>query len=782
MLTHTSAAGAQCTHAPTYSIRTRNNEYSSTGSDVNTCVDAYSSTGSNNSIDTTPSSVYNTSIDSTPLATAQTRHIVMMMPRKPNICSVNSDVKNMAANSDPSSSIHPDTSIPTAPSDSIAVNSDTSTSIHSDDGIDTATSNSMAVNSDNSIPTAPSGSMAVKSDMCETSIHTAPSDSIAAQHSSNTSTSHLIEVPLYLVLSDTIPGSCQEVKASQAMSTVLASDAAWEIKIGAALLWVLLAADRLFTSTSIHTAPSGSMADTSTSIPTAPSGSKAANSDTSTSIHSGTSIPTAPSVSMAANSDTSIPTATSNSMAANSDNSIPTTTSNSMAANSDTSIPTAPSGSIAANSDTSIPTTTSNSMADTSTSISTAPSVSMAANSDTSIPTARSGSMADTSIPTATSNSMALMAADRPFTMSTLLTIPPHPSTVKSFWCSYAKLIPPLEEQTSLLTFSNAELGSLQDPGLHKKALAWQQAVGTAFESFINTEAFRSECEKSDLKAERMRSMFIWAVASVESRAFGVKVHGEELRGLVPFLDLANHHHQSQGSHHVNFSTNAFLLTRSEASADKLVSDRPISRAAECMQEQEENGHSEHEFFITYGAKSNRQLMDQYGFVVRGNPYDRLDLGAMTRELMAAREAADGEQVLLISRDDEPCPIPLCNQRAELQVCDTCPPGRTLPNTALKPENGASSVQHLLSKQNLAQYRSLTRERSFKNLAQYRSVTRERSFKWKICEMSVAVSGTAESSCARGSKRKVSGSSCRWAVVAGSRYNWSHFIFPRPAS
>lgn len=59
-----------------------------------------------------------------------------------------------------------------------------------------------------------------------------------------------------------------------------------------------------------------------------------------------------------------------------------------------------------------------------------------------------------------------------------------------------------------------------QDTRLLHKGLAWQQAVRSAYDQYIACPAFTAECGGRAVSWEE----FVWGVASVESRAFGIKV------------------------------------------------------------------------------------------------------------------------------------------------------------------------------------------------------------------------------------------------------------------
>ena len=130
-----------------------------------------------------------------------------------------------------------------------------------------------------------------------------------------------------------------------------------------------------------------------------------------------------------------------------------------------------------------------------------------------------------------------------------------------------------------------------------------------------------------------------------------LQVGGEVLQALVPFFDLANHDARQGGlaRHCLRaldgvHSNGSSRMSDEHTSAEKdsagwqtldMLGMRParttrhddhgpdsspsISNSSRDMQ------HSSCEFFISYGEKGNRALMEQYGFAVQGNPYDRLE-------------------------------------------------------------------------------------------------------------------------------------------------------------
>lgn len=86
--------------------------------------------------------------------------------------------------------------------------------------------------------------------------------------------------------------------------------------------------------------------------------------------------------------------------------------------------------------------------------------------------------------------------------------------------CRYTTLIPTLDHQTSLLTFSSQELQLLQHTELAAAAHQWQQTVTAAYKAAImGHAAFSFARLPPPTPAD-----YLWAVASAESRAFGIKV------------------------------------------------------------------------------------------------------------------------------------------------------------------------------------------------------------------------------------------------------------------
>jgi len=88
----------------------------------------------------------------------------------------------------------------------------------------------------------------------------------------------------------------------------------------------------------------------------------------------------------------------------------------------------------------------------------------------------------------------------------------------------------------------------------------------------------------------------------IDGRAFSVKLDGREHAAAVPFLDMVNHQPHALCFHTYQPATAQFEL-RSLGP--------PLELGAESI--------------ITYGSKANNaRLVEQYGFIIPGNPFDRV--------------------------------------------------------------------------------------------------------------------------------------------------------------
>ncbi|KAF5834261.1 hypothetical protein DUNSADRAFT_9173 [Dunaliella salina] len=198
------------------------------------------------------------------------------------------------------------------------------------------------------------------------------------------------------------------------------------------------------------------------------------------------------------------------------------------------------------------------------------------------------------------------------------------PTLLNGFWASYAdEFMPDLKDLTSTLTMNLSELRLLEDTKLMHKSLAWQSAVRKAYNKFIACPAFVAECGEMPTYEQ-----FLWATACAESRAYSTQVDGAEVSVVVPIFDLANHRHGAVVGARLQPS---FVGSSIELHTHDVFSCSSNSSGGELALGRQRGGgppvpEARVHFFSNYGDKGNRDLVDQYGFTVPGNPLERIPL------------------------------------------------------------------------------------------------------------------------------------------------------------
>lgn len=188
-----------------------------------------------------------------------------------------------------------------------------------------------------------------------------------------------------------------------------------------------------------------------------------------------------------------------------------------------------------------------------------------------------------------------------------------------AFWRGYAAAaLPhargPLAGAGSLLLWDAPQLDALHDADLVDEALAWQRDVDCAHMLHVTPGFAALDPARPPPSAAAWR----WAVAAVESRAFEVRGRRSAVSSgatgapaVVPLLDVANHattaptctHSLAQDGGSIELTWEAAVGGNSSGSKQR----------AACT-----------ELLVSYGEKSSRQLISQYGFSLPNNPHDRV--------------------------------------------------------------------------------------------------------------------------------------------------------------
>ncbi|KAG1657317.1 hypothetical protein FOA52_008045 [Chlamydomonas sp. UWO 241] len=191
------------------------------------------------------------------------------------------------------------------------------------------------------------------------------------------------------------------------------------------------------------------------------------------------------------------------------------------------------------------------------------------------------------------------------------------PGESGQLWRGYLSSLPAPDDATCLLAFAaGEEVEALQLPHLKEEARTQREWIEWVHKKYFCART--GELRGLGLAPEGRCDTF-WAAAMVRTRTFSEEVAGEGITLMVPFADLANHSFDNNGT---------FGMARGDRTRFELRSVCELAASQEVC--------------ITYGQeKTNTELMRDYGFVVPGNPNERLVLPGAS-----ALEPLNGESLL----------------------------------------------------------------------------------------------------------------------------------------
>lgn len=213
-----------------------------------------------------------------------------------------------------------------------------------------------------------------------------------------------------------------------------------------------------------------------------------------------------------------------------------------------------------------------------------------------------------------------------------------------SFWKPYFDILPADEEFIPLFRWGEGELDLLKGSPTLAAAQSLSGKLRSEFDA-LETSLFANDRDRFP-KEVFTRSAWEWAFAVLFSR--GIMLSSEKTVALVPYADLLNHN---------PFCSTYIDIGKSMMTGDRFVTlytDRPYSKMAQV--------------FVTYGPKSNAELLLQYGFVVDRNPYDSVDV---TVSLPASDPLyAEKRQYLLESGVQPSTKFPLYRDRYPMEMIE----------------------------------------------------------------------------------------------------------------
>jgi len=169
-----------------------------------------------------------------------------------------------------------------------------------------------------------------------------------------------------------------------------------------------------------------------------------------------------------------------------------------------------------------------------------------------------------------------------------------------SFWAPYIAILPTAEEVGQTWVWDEADLQLLNGSNVVATTVSLRNKLYSDYELLVATVLEPNRLDKSVFSWEA----FKWAMSMLFSRAINLR-ETDEL-SLVPYADLLNH------SPYINCFFKYEPIPFSDERLVILNSDRPYSANDQVL--------------ISYGQKSNAELVLLYGFVVDRNVFDEVEI------------------------------------------------------------------------------------------------------------------------------------------------------------
>lgn len=181
-----------------------------------------------------------------------------------------------------------------------------------------------------------------------------------------------------------------------------------------------------------------------------------------------------------------------------------------------------------------------------------------------------------------------------------------------SAWAPYLSVLPTLQEVNPTFAWGDAELDALEGSPLRASTRSMQAKLQGEW-SMLQEGVMKAHPDAFSGEYFTYEG-FTWAFSLLFSRAVRLRsLESGERLALVPYADLINHSPFS----------NAFIDGRSPGGLDKLLGlkEEEVVLYADRSYKQME------QVTISYGQKSNAELLLLYGFALDRNPFNSVDIG-----------------------------------------------------------------------------------------------------------------------------------------------------------
>jgi hypothetical protein len=182
----------------------------------------------------------------------------------------------------------------------------------------------------------------------------------------------------------------------------------------------------------------------------------------------------------------------------------------------------------------------------------------------------------------------------------------------RSFWKPYIDVLPDVNEVSPTFTWSDEDLAFLEGSPVIAATKSMQMKLKREYDALLGGEdgLIARFSDRFPAKHYTMEA-WTWAFTMLFSRAIRLRSleQGETL-AMVPYADLINHSAFSQA--YIDARQSGDWLFKNGEEEVILYADRGYRRMEQ--------------IYISYGPKSNAELLLLYGFAVERNPYNSVDV------------------------------------------------------------------------------------------------------------------------------------------------------------
>lgn len=180
----------------------------------------------------------------------------------------------------------------------------------------------------------------------------------------------------------------------------------------------------------------------------------------------------------------------------------------------------------------------------------------------------------------------------------------------KSKYKPYMDILPDVNEVNPTFTWSESDLNFLQGSPVIAASISLRRKLQREYDMLLTNDLMIKYPQRFD-PTQYCYENWIWAFTMLFSRAIRLRnIQSGEILAMVPYADLINHSPYSQS--YIDAQETGDWLFKTGEEEVVLYADRGYRRMEQ--------------IYISYGPKSNAELLLLYGFAVERNPYNSVDV------------------------------------------------------------------------------------------------------------------------------------------------------------